>query len=77
MTINGDFDSTSANLLLLRLEKCRESPTLKCKSEEEITEYFRNKWLLLFYNERQFDANHYGYESIVKTSRLKWHSVNT
>ena len=28
MTINGDFDSPSANLLLLRLEKCRESPTL-------------------------------------------------
>ena len=63
--------------MLLRLEKCRESEAVKCKSDLEITEFFRNKWLLLFYNERLFDSNKYGQDSIVFQSHIKWLSVNT
>ena len=52
LAISGDFNSAAARLLLLRLERCRESETLKCKSDDEITEFFRDKWLFLLFNER-------------------------
>ena len=77
MQISGDFSSISASLLLLRLEKCRESEAFKCKSDVEITEFFRDKWLILLYNERLFDSNNYGEDSIVFQSNFKWLNVNT
>ena len=77
MSLKGDFNSATANLLVMRLEKCRETESLKCKTDDEITQFLRNKWLLIIYNERFFDSNNYGSESIVNKSNVLWLNVNT
>lgn len=50
MFVNGDFDSDTARLISLRLNRCVDTDTITCKSEEEITAFFRNKLLLILYN---------------------------
>lgn len=50
MFVNGDFDSNSARLISIRLNRCTTNDQVQCKSEEQITEFFRNKLLLLMYN---------------------------
>ena len=40
-----------------------------CKSEEEINEYLRDKYLLLYYNERHFNTSDYFANSVVEQSR--------
>ena len=72
MRVNGDFDSDQGRLLSMRLNRCVNSDTLICKSEKEITYFFKNKYLVLLYNERRFDSNLYEHESITEKSRIKW-----
>lgn len=48
--MNGDFDSTAARLLSIRLNRCVPNDKVECKSEDEIDEFFRNKLILLMYN---------------------------
>ena len=59
MYVNGDFDSAQARLISMRLNRCVNTDTLTCKSEEEITQFFRDKLLLVIHNERRFDSNMY------------------
>ena len=37
-----------------------------------MTEYMKNKFLLLLHNQKRFDSSQYYDESIVKESRLLW-----
>ena len=48
-----------------------------CKSEAEITAFFRDKWLLFLKNQIRFDQGEYGESSIKKESLMGWHSINT
>ena len=48
LNIFGDFDSAKARLFNIQLLKCTGRDD--CKTPEEITEFFRNKWLLLMFN---------------------------
>ena len=48
-----------------------------CKSDEEILEFFRMKYLFVIKNEKLFDANKYGLESIVEQCTITWLSINT
>ena len=66
MYVQGNFDTSAARLVNARLNRCVNSPDLTCKSEEEITEFFRNKFIYLLYNEKSFDSEKYQHESIVK-----------
>ena len=50
MFINGDFDSSAARLISMRLNRCVNTDTLTCKSEEEITQFLRNKILVMLFN---------------------------
>ena len=53
LKINGNFDTSVADLLNIQLIRCTGRPD--CKSDEEITAFFRNKFLVLFYNTIRFD----------------------
>ena len=77
MFIRGDFDSQSSRLLSLRLNRCVETDTLTCRTEEEITQFFRNKLLLILYNQKRFDSSQFEYESFVNEARFNWMYVNT
>jgi len=48
-----------------------------CKDEEEILEFFRNKYLFVIKNERLFDSNKYGLESIDEKCTNTWFPINT
>ena len=48
MHINGDFDSDTARQINIQLLKCTDRPD--CKSEEEILDYFKGKYLLILNN---------------------------
>ena len=57
MSIAGDYDSASASLMNMRLVRCdSETSTVPCKSEAEITDFFRDKFLFLLFNEKIFDS---------------------
>jgi len=64
MRVAGDYDSDSASLLLLRLNRCDSSKTIEsgvtCKSEEEITSFFRNKYMFFVRNQKVFNSEFYG-----------------
>ena len=55
MRINGDFNSAEARLLDIKLVKCHGHSY--CKSDEEITNFLKDKFLLLLYNKIRFDVN--------------------
>ena len=48
MTISGNFHSVSADIIQVKLKKCFKKDY--CKSDKEIEEFFRFKFLLLFNN---------------------------
>ena len=49
----GSWETEDAGLLNIKLRRCHDRPD--CKSEEEITEYFKLKFLILLYNQVLFD----------------------
>ena len=61
----------------MQLKRCVTTETLICKSDEEITKFFRAKYLLVLKNERRFDENLYGRDSIIAESKIEWLAVNT
>ena len=50
MFINGDFDSAQARLNSIRLNRCVNTDTIICNTDEEITNFFRNKLLIMLFN---------------------------
>ena len=54
MYINGDLNSESSRLLEFQLIKCHDR--VDCKSDEEIIEFIRGKWLLILFNQKRFDS---------------------
>ena len=54
----GDYDSANASQFEIQLIKCTNRDD--CKSEEEIREYFRQKFILLMYNQIRFDTDEFG-----------------
>ena len=50
LEVFGDYSSTNARQLNVQLIKCAGGPEMGCKTDEQIISYFRNKWILLYYN---------------------------
>ena len=78
MYVRGEFDSEQARLISMRLNRClNTTEKAVCKSEEEITNFFRDKLMVMLFNERRFDSNFYEEESVIEESRFLWLYVNT
>ena len=75
MRINGDWNSAAARLLDIQLVKCHGHSY--CQTDEEITNFLRDKFLLLFHNKIKFDVNKRGSDAFVAESKLEWIIVNT
>ena len=73
--LHGDYNSQTARMINVQLRKCRDRPD--CKSDEEILEYFRGRYIMILHNQIRFDARKYGEDSIVAESRFKWLRINT
>ena len=50
IVISGDYDSESVKHLSIRFMKCDPEVRSDCKSEDEINEYIKNKFIVLMYN---------------------------
>ena len=75
MYIYGDYSSSKARLLDIKLIRCHGHDY--CASDEEITAFLRDKFLILLYNQILFDANEYNERSVLEQSMFQWIPVNT
>ena len=62
MYVKGSFDSDEARLIQIQLKKCVGKAY--CKTDKEILTFFRDKWLIFLYNQKIFNTEEYGEESI-------------
>ena len=59
MMIRGDYNSNTAQLLIIAFNRCHpdNSPEgVVCKSDKEIDDFIRGKYLVVFNNEIRFDS---------------------
>ena len=68
MTINGDFNTDTARLIQIQLKKCVGHDY--CKTDDEMREFFRNKWMMFLYNQKLFDSRYYNEESIKPLAKM-------
>ena len=73
--IYGDWNSEKARSIYLTLYRCQGHDY--CKTDEQITQFLKGKYLLLLHNQIRFDPELYGIESIIRESRIKWISIST
>ena len=59
MFIYGDFNSYKANLFNIQFVKCHDKPEGFCKTDAEIKEFMRDKWILILFNQIRFDSSRY------------------
>ena len=75
MWLHGDFDSKTGRQINFQLRKCKDKSY--CRSDQEILEFFSNKYLVILHNHILFDSTKQGEESIKRESRIKWIRINT
>ena len=75
MRARGSFHSKSARTLQFQLKRCVNSTDSEvvCKSDEEITEFMKGKYLLLMSNQIRFEPKVFGEESIITESTVAWY----
>ena len=77
LEIYGDFNTAVASQFNIQLIKCKGGKEKGCKDDAEITNFFRNKWIMLYYNQIRFDSFKYGSEAITPEAQMMWLSINT
>ena len=77
--IFGDYNSYKASQFNVQFLKCNKDihPDVECKSDAEITEFIRGKFMMLVFNQVRFDSSQYGHDSIISESKLQWVPVNS
>ena len=65
MRLFGDYNSDKARILNMQLVKCYNGGYfaengIKCQEEDKITEFLRNKFFLMIYNQRRFASGNFG-----------------
>ena len=78
----GDYNSDKARLINIQLVRCHDGGYfaengITCKSQDQITDFLRNKFLLMLYNQKRFAPGAFKDQSIVEEARLLWTMVNT
>lgn len=79
MMIKGDYNSNTAQQLIISFNRCHKDnspPGTVCKSEKEINEFIRGKYLVLLTNQIRFDSELPGLDAIIKESILTWYPVS-
>ena len=74
--VHGNFNTEKARNIRVRLNRCRGQEN-NCKTDDEITEFVKGKYMIVYMNQIRFDDSKYGAESIVKESRADWYRIRT
>ena len=62
---------------MFSFDKCdNKTATLPCKSEEEISDWMIDKYIVVMKNEKKFIAHKFQEERIAKSARLDWYALN-
>ena len=79
----GDFNSATGDQLNVQFVRCNNATRLEeglpadCLSDEDITTFTMNKFILVLYNQVRFDSSKYGEDAITKESRVQWVPINS
>ena len=72
--IKGDYNSNSAQMLLVTFNRCHDRED--CKSKEDIDEFIRGKYLVVMKNTVRFDSVLLAKNAVVKESILTWFPIS-
>jgi hypothetical protein len=72
----GNWNTESAKVLEFYFEKCDSEKRETCKSEEEVQEWMKDKYLILAYNRQLFMTDKFGEKRFKKNSYLDWLPVD-
>ena len=68
--IYGSFDNDIGRMIEFQLQRCMGEDY--CRPQEEITDYFKGKFIGMLTNRIRFDSNKFGKSSIIPESTLIW-----
>ena len=71
----GNYDSDEGVLLVLTFEICRNKPGV-CRSEEEIMQWIRTKFLITLENQMEFNKFEVQSSVVKKSSRIVYHIIS-
>ena len=74
LMIRGDYNSNSAQMLLVTFNRCHDRSD--CKSKEDIDEFIRGKYLVVMKNTVRFDSVLLAKNAVVKESILTWFPIS-
>ena len=80
LKIQGDFNSEKGRLLQIVFEKCNNetiSPQGSCHSNENITEFLRQRYIIIYMNQIRFATAEYDSNVIVPEGKLVWYQIES
>ena len=75
MSFQGNYNSADAKLFKLAITKCKDRPD--CKSEQEITEFLKGKYIGIYYNQKRFDARRFRDDAFISQSEVIWVPISS
>ena len=79
VTLFGDYNSPDGQMLKLQFEKCDRSKRSTCRSDDEISDWLKQKFFLIYHNKERFQNNQYknsnddpNAKRVLKESRIDW-----
>jgi hypothetical protein len=72
----GDFNTASAKILFLTFVSCNKTQRKTCKSDREVKEWLKDKYLVMAYNKYTFISDEYKERSFKYQSALDWFPID-
>ena len=77
LDVAGEYNSDSIRHLQIHFIKCNSSIRDDCKSDEEITEWLKRKFIFVITNNERFVPTVYTDERVMRESVLIWHPIKS
>ena len=77
VTVHGDYNSHTVSHFQIHLVKCDPDQRTTCKSEEEITEWLKRKFIIVVNNQRRFNQHEYGVNKVTSESLFTWFPIKS
>lgn len=79
LNIQGDYNSAKGRSLVLEFKKCEQTldNPITCKSDQDIKDWIKRKFILTFWNSRRFVLEEFGDGKVVPESRSCWVPLNS
>ena len=75
LDIQGNYDTIAARTPSISLVKCDREKRTTCKSDKEIDDFVRGKFLITIENSWKFHQDEYGINRVEPYSRFRWYPL--